>query len=100
MLCTEWNFIQSLAYLDQTPEDAEFVRLMYSSRLRKYKHDEEHAIIRRRLTKEFGLNDNPDVLHSFADTLYAQFRWADCFAITSRYVAISIYESNNYITFN
>jgi hypothetical protein len=60
------------------------VRLVYTSRLRKYKHAEEHALARRRLVKEFGLSDNPDVLFSFADTLYAQFRWLDCYAITSR----------------
>lgn len=80
----EWEFVQSLAYKEQTPEDAEFVRLVYTSRLRKYKHAEEHALSRRRLVKEFGLSDNPDVLFSFADALYTQFRWLDCYAITSR----------------
>lgn len=78
--------MQSLAYRDQAPADAEFIRLMYTSRLRKYKHAEEHALTRRRLVEEFGLGDNPDVLFSFADALYAQFRWADCFAVTSRFV--------------
>jgi anaphase-promoting complex subunit 6 len=77
--------VQSLAYKEQTPEDAEFVRLVYTSRLRKYKHAKEHALTRRRLVEEFGLSDNPDVLFSFADALYAQFRWSDCYAITSRY---------------
>lgn len=33
---------------------------------------------------DYGLGDNPDVLCSFADALYVSFRWADCFAITSR----------------
>lgn len=83
---TEWDFVQSLAYREQTPEDAEFIRLMYTSRLRKYKHADEHALTRRRLVDEFKLGDNADVLFSFADALYAQFRWADCFAVTSRYV--------------
>lgn len=73
-----------MAFKEQTPEDADFVRLIYTARLRKYKHADEHALTRRRLTEEFGLADNPDVLFSFADALYAQFRWADCFAITSR----------------
>ncbi|TFY83527.1 hypothetical protein EWM64_g474 [Hericium alpestre] len=80
----EWEFVQSLAYKEQTPEDADFVRLIYTARLRKYKHADEHAITRRRLIEEYGLSDNPDVLFSFADALYAQFRWADCFVITSR----------------
>jgi hypothetical protein len=81
--------VQSLEYKEQTPEDAEFVRLVYTSRLRKYKHAEEHALTRRRLVEEFGLSDNPDVLYSFADALYAQFRWSDCYAITSRYELFS-----------
>jgi len=80
----EWEFVKSLAYKEQTPEDAEFVRLIYTSRLRKYKRAEVHALTRRRLVEEFGLSDNPDVLYSFADALYAQFRWSDCYAITSR----------------
>lgn len=83
--CIEWEFVQSLSYKEQTPADAEFVKFMYMSRLRKYKHAEEHALARRKLVETYALGDNPDVLYSFADALYAQFRWADCFAITSRY---------------
>jgi anaphase-promoting complex subunit 6 len=89
----EWEFVQGLAYKEQTPDDADFVQLIYTARLRKYKHAEEHALTRRRLADEFGLSDNPDVLFSFADALYAQFRWADCFTITSRYPVIPLYSS-------
>ncbi|PCH42219.1 TPR-like protein [Wolfiporia cocos MD-104 SS10] len=85
----EWEFVQGLAYREQTPEDGEFIRLMYMSRLRKYKHAEEHAIARTRLVTEYGLGDNPDVLFAFADALYAQFRWADCFAITTRILGLT-----------
>ncbi|KAF7973502.1 hypothetical protein HWV62_15008 [Athelia sp. TMB] len=84
----EWEFVQGLAYKEQTPEDADFVQLIYTARLRKYKHAEEHALTRRRLAEEFNLSDNPDVLFSFADALYAQFRWADCYVITSRILAL------------
>lgn len=31
----EWEFVQGLAYKEQTPEDAEFVKLVYTIRLRK-----------------------------------------------------------------
>ncbi|GLB40557.1 putative anaphase-promoting complex, cyclosome, subunit 3 [Lyophyllum shimeji] len=84
----EWEFVQGLAYAQQTPQDAEFVRLIYTCRLRKYKHAEEHALTRQRLVDEYGLGDNPDVLYSFADALYANFRWADCFVITSRILGL------------
>jgi anaphase-promoting complex subunit 6 len=83
-LISEWEFIQGLAYFSQTPQDAQFVQLIYTARLRKYKHATEHALTRQRLVEEFGLGDNPDVLFSFADSLYANFQFADCFTITSR----------------
>ena len=83
-LCPEWEFVQGLAYASQTPQDAHFVQLIYTARLRKYKHTTEHALTRQRLVEEYNLGDNPDVLFSFADALYSNFRWADCFTITSR----------------
>lgn len=82
----EWNFVQGLAYASQAPQDSQFVQLIYTSRLRKYKHATEHTLTRQRLVDEYGLGDNPDVLYSFADALYANFRWADCFTITTRSV--------------
>ncbi|KAK7056632.1 anaphase-promoting complex subunit Cut9 [Paramarasmius palmivorus] len=80
----EWEFVQGLSYASQTPQDATFIQLIYTTRLRKYKHGEEQALTRRRLVEEYGLGDNPDVLYSFADALYTNFRWSDCFVITSR----------------
>ncbi|KAF8515403.1 TPR-like protein [Hysterangium stoloniferum] len=80
----EWEFVQGLSYKEQTPEDAEFVRLIYTIRLRKFKHLDEMSLARARLVDEFGLGDNIDVLFGFADTLYSQYRWADCYAVTSK----------------
>ncbi|KZT73047.1 TPR-like protein [Daedalea quercina L-15889] len=84
----EWEFVQGLAYKEQTPEDADFMRLIYTSRLRKLKHAEEHALARTRLVDEYGLGDNPDVLYSFADALYTNFRFADCFTVTTRILGL------------
>ncbi|KAF9267586.1 TPR-like protein [Marasmius fiardii PR-910] len=80
----EWEFVQGLSYSSQTPQDASFIQLIYTTRLRKYKHTEEQAMTRKRLVDEYGLGDNPDLLYSFADALYTNFRWSDCFVITSR----------------
>lgn len=82
----EWEFVQGLAYTAHTPEDAEFVQLIYTTRLRKFKHVAEHALTRKRLVDEYNLGDNPDVMYSFADSLYSSFRWADCYKLTERYV--------------
>ncbi|KAF8807066.1 TPR-like protein [Phlegmacium glaucopus] len=84
----EWEFVQGLAYASQTPQDAQFVQLIYTARLRKYKHVAEHALTRQQLVEEYNLGDNPDVLFSFADALYSNFRWADCFTITSRILGL------------
>lgn len=87
----EWNFIQSLNYSTQmaNPADAEFVQLMYTSRLRKDNHAREHELTRMRLVDDYGLGDNPDVLFAFADALYTSFRWGECFAVTSRILALT-----------
>ncbi|KAF9007618.1 TPR-like protein [Cyathus striatus] len=50
----EWEFVQSLAYSSQTPQDAQFVQLIYTSRLRKYGHVAEHAMTRTKLVEDFG----------------------------------------------
>lgn len=84
----EWEFVRGLSYSHQTPQDAQFVQLIYTSRLRKYKHVKEHALTRQKLVEEYNLGDNPDVLFSFADALYANFRWADCFTITTRVLGL------------
>ncbi|KAJ8080842.1 anaphase-promoting complex subunit Cut9 [Marasmius tenuissimus] len=84
----EWEFVQGLSYSSQTPQDASFIQMMYTTRLRKYKHVEEQALTRRRLVEEYGLGDNPDLLFSFADALYTNFRWSDCFVITSRILSL------------
>lgn len=70
--------------MQQVPEDADFVRLVYTIRLKKEKHVPEMALSRQRLVEEYGMNENPDVLFSFAEAMYAQYRWEDAFAITSR----------------
>jgi hypothetical protein len=96
----EWEFVQGLAYSAQAPEDAEFMQLIYTSRLRKYKHVAEHALTRQKLVDEYGLGDNADVLFSFADALYAHFRWADCYTITSRWAAPDEYGFRQVLMFS
>ncbi|KAF8339828.1 uncharacterized protein EI90DRAFT_3037909 [Cantharellus anzutake] len=80
----EWEFIQSLQFHGEDPFCTEFVRSIYTVRLRKFKHQHEIALARHKLSTDYRLADNVDVLFSFADSLFAQYRYADCFAITSR----------------
>ncbi|KIO34707.1 hypothetical protein M407DRAFT_63985 [Tulasnella calospora MUT 4182] len=80
----EWDFVQGLQFKQQVPDDADFVRLVYTIRLKKEKHVAEMALARQRLVEEYGMGENPDVLFAFAESMYAQYRWEDAFAITAR----------------
>ncbi|KAG8885545.1 anaphase promoting complex subunit cdc16 [Tulasnella sp. 332] len=80
----EWDFVQGLQFMQQVPEDADFVRLVYTIRLKKEKNIPEMALARQRLVEDYGMSENPDVLFAFAESFYAQYRWEDAFAITSR----------------
>ncbi|TNY24498.1 cell division control protein 16 [Rhodotorula diobovata] len=79
----EWDFIQGLPFHAQTDDDAEFVRMMYTVRLKKISHNNDMAIARQRLADEYGLGEDPDVLCSRADELHSAMRYAECFKITS-----------------
>lgn len=50
----------------------------------------EMALARQRLVEDYGMSENPDVLFAFAESMYAQYRWEDAFAITSRFVAVPL----------
>lgn len=52
-------------------------------------HHSEMEAARERLTKEFGLGEDPDVLFSRADELYTGMRYAECFKLTSRCAALT-----------
>ena len=99
---TEWEFIQGLEYRAQTGDDADFVKMMYTVRLKKVspsssssrtladhreiqiKHHDEMTIARERLTQEFGLGDDPDVLFGLADELYTGMKFAECYKVTTK----------------
>ncbi|GAA5969752.1 hypothetical protein JCM11641_008031 [Rhodosporidiobolus odoratus] len=75
----EWEFVQGLPFHAQTEDDAEFIRMMYT-----LSNSSDHLIARQRLTDDFGLGDDPDVLFSKADELFSGMRWADCYKLTTR----------------
>uniref|UniRef100_V5E3A5 Anaphase control protein cut9 n=2 Tax=Kalmanozyma brasiliensis (strain GHG001) TaxID=1365824 RepID=V5E3A5_KALBG len=99
MLGTEeqWNFVQSLEYAAQAGdepgavEDYEMVRLLYTTQLSKQGRGlvETTAVARRRLADEFGLSDDPDVLHGLASELFSRLRFADAFVVTSRILELA-----------
>lgn len=107
----EWDFIQGLPFHAQTEDDAEFVRMMYTVRLKKVtfffcsawqshptpahrvylrpqlSHQNDMTIARQRLAAEYGLGNDPDVLFSRADELHTAMRFAECYKITTQCVS-------------
>ncbi|KAK4053503.1 anaphase-promoting complex subunit Cut9 [Microbotryomycetes sp. JL201] len=79
----EWEFIHSLPYFAQTPEDYEFVQCLYTVRLKKMSHRAEMDLARRKLADEFGLLDDADVLFSRAEELYTSLQYEEAYKITS-----------------
>lgn len=47
-------------------------------------HNAEMELARQRLTTDYGLGDDPDVLFSKADELYTGMRYAECYKMTTR----------------
>lgn len=93
----QWSFVQGLEYLAQAgdeqgaSEDFEFIRLIYTTRLSKQgkTYALNTAAARRRLSSEYGLSNNPDILLGLAEELFAKLRFADAFTVTSRILELS-----------
>ncbi|CAD6587947.1 MAG: anaphase promoting complex subunit cdc16 [Tremellales sp. Tagirdzhanova-0007] len=84
----EWEFVRSLAYRAQLSDDeANFVKLIYVTKLKKDTHVQDIARARAELSETYALSDNSDVLVGLADELFAKYKWEDCYGVTSRILA-------------
>ncbi|ODN92723.1 anaphase-promoting complex subunit 6 [Cryptococcus wingfieldii CBS 7118] len=81
----EWEFISGLSYRKQlSQDDANFVKMIYLTKLKKDTHAQEVAAARESLTKQYALGDNCDVLVGLADELYSKYKWEECYAVTAK----------------
>ncbi|KAH8913589.1 TPR-like protein, partial [Atractiella rhizophila] len=80
----EWDLLQQLAYSEQVEDDADYVKMMYTIRLKKYGHRQEMSTARQKLVTTYGLSSNPDVLLGLAEELLTSYRYAECYTITSK----------------
>ncbi|TPX08158.1 uncharacterized protein E0L32_001946 [Thyridium curvatum] len=87
----EWDFLQSLNFesisiegdADVSSEAADFTKMLYSTRLSKYRNPEAFTTASECLASHYNLATNPDLLLARADLLYTQCRYKDALAITS-----------------
>ena len=101
----EWEFVESLDFAsihlgpmarralgedstgtrreDAVQEAADFTRMLYSTRLSKYRNPEAFAAAAESLTSHYHLGNNADLLLARADLAYTQCRYEEALALTS-----------------
>ncbi|KAH8805978.1 cell division cycle protein-like protein [Xylogone sp. PMI_703] len=87
----EWQFLESLDFdsisvTDDTSvsqEAAEFTKMLYTTRLSKYKNPTAFTTATETLSTHYNLSTNPDLLLAKADLLFTQCRFKDALAITN-----------------
>ena len=86
----EWQFLESLDFDSITvagdptssQEAAEFTRMLYTTRLSKYRNPDAFTSASETLSTHYNLSSNPDLRLAQADLLYTQCRYKDALAIT------------------
>ncbi|KAI0881035.1 TPR-like protein [Annulohypoxylon maeteangense] len=86
----EWQFLESLDFdaisvtadPSSSQEAAEFTRMLYTTRLSKYRNPAAFTTASETLSTHYNLASNPDLLLARADLLYTQCKYKDALAIT------------------
>ncbi|KAK6855731.1 anaphase-promoting complex subunit 6 [Apiospora arundinis] len=86
----EWQFLESLDFdaitvsgdPSSSQEAAEFTKMLYTTRLSKYRHPGAFTAAADTLSTHYNLAANPDLLLARADLLYTQCRYKDALSIT------------------
>lgn len=87
----EWQFLDSLDFdaisikddSEASQEAAAFTKMLYTTRLSKYKNPEQFNTATETLSTHYNLATNPDLLLSRADLLFTQCKFKDSLEITS-----------------
>lgn len=86
----EWQFLEQLDFdsiqvpgdVSSSQEAADFTKMLYTTRLSKYRNPAAFETAYDSLSTHYHLATNPDLLLARADLLYTQCRYRDALAIT------------------
>lgn len=100
----EWQFLESLDFdaihvtgsPSSSQEAAEFTKMLYTTRLSKYRNPGAFMTASETLSTHYNLATNPDLLLARADLLYTQCRYKDALAITDSILQEDKYNFNVY----
>ena len=94
----EWAFLETLDFdsiiatdTSASQEAAQFVKMLYTTRLSKYKNPADSSHASETLSTHYNLAQNSDLLLSKADLLFTQCRFTEALSLTS-----SILETDEY----
>ncbi|PHH74165.1 hypothetical protein CDD80_3279 [Ophiocordyceps camponoti-rufipedis] len=87
----EWQFLESLDFdsiqvkgdVSSSQEAADFTRMLYTTRLSKYRNPAAFETAYDSLSTHYQLTDNADLQLARADLLYTQCRYRDALAVTN-----------------
>lgn len=100
----EWEFLEALDFsqisitddVSSSQEAAEFTKMLYTTRLSKYKNPAAFTTATETLSTHYNLASNPDLLLSKADLLFTQCRFKDALSITNSILRDDKYNFNIY----
>jgi anaphase-promoting complex subunit 6 len=100
----EWEFLEALDFgqisitddISSSQEAAEFTKMLYTTRLSKYKNPIAFTTATETLSTHYNLATNPDLLLSKADLLFTQCRFKDALNITNSILQEDKYNFNIY----
>lgn len=99
----EWQFLESLDFdaisagdASSSQEASEFTKMLYTTRLSKYKNPAAFTVATETLSTHYNLGNNPDLLLSKADLLFTQCRFKEALVITDSIIREDKYNFSIY----
>ena len=100
----EWVFLESLDFdgisvaddSSVSQEAADFTKMLYTTRLSKYKNPSAFDAATETLSTHYNLASNPDLLLSRAELLFTQCRFNEALALTQSVLSVDKYNFSIY----
>lgn len=98
----EWAFLESLDFEglnadgDEPSQQAEFVKMLYTTRLSKYKNPVYFNKATETLTETYNLSQNADLILSRAELLFTQCRFKECLGLCEKVIEDDKYNFSVY----
>ena len=100
----EWAFLESLDFdgisvaddSSSSQEAADFTKMLYTTRLSKYKNPSAFDAATETLSTHYNLSSNPDLLLSKAELLFTQCRFTEALSLTQAILDVDRYNFSIY----